>query len=177
MFNHCHSLKNIEFADPSNDPSHVGALGASCFNDCPNLTSIVLPSSINSLFMIDDNAFHGSSLRQVTFNGLNDDVFNTNSANKTNGTAETTTVSYKKGKWIGNDVTKSNYQQMVQDAKSIISRFSDKADMTTVVILNTRPETCSRCVVQDKNVWSTDKFKSFQADSNAYWIYINSSDD
>ena len=177
MFNHCHSLKNIEFADPSNDPSHVGALGASCFNDCPNLTSIVLPSSINSLFMIDDNAFHGSSLRQVTFNGLNDDVFNANSANKTNGTAETTTVSYKKGKWIGNDVTKSNYQQMVQDAKSIISRFSDKADMTTVVILNTRPETCSRCVEQDKNVWSTDKFKSFQADSNTYWIYINSSND
>ena len=164
MFNHCHNLKSLEFNDPVDEPSHLGALGASCFNDCPNLTSITLPSSINSLFFLDDNAFYGSSLKRVKFNGLDDSVFGISKS-------QSITTTYKTGKWYGGYITNDQYDSEVKSAQTILTQLADGIDNTPVICLKTNPKGCDRCIKQEEKVWSTTKFKEYQANSNAYWIH------
>ncbi len=53
----------------------MGMLGESVFCNCPNLTSLTLPRSINALTCIDPNFLSGSSVQRVSFTGLPDSVF------------------------------------------------------------------------------------------------------
>ena len=50
-------------------------LGEAVFANCPKLTSITLPKSVDSLEYIDPMFMSGSSVDRIVFSGISDDVF------------------------------------------------------------------------------------------------------
>ena len=71
MFDGCSNLRTVKFENGS----ILKQIGDHVFANCPKLTSIVLPASIDSIEYIDAEFLAGSSIDEVTFNGLSDDVF------------------------------------------------------------------------------------------------------
>lgn len=71
MFDGCTNLMEVKFEEPSD----LKYLGEAVFANCPRLTSITLPKSVDSLEYIDSAFLSGSSINRIVFKGLSDDVF------------------------------------------------------------------------------------------------------
>ena len=67
MFDGCSNLRTVKFENGS----ILKQIGDHVFANCPKLTSIVLPASIDSIEYIDAQFLAGSSIDEVTFNGEN----------------------------------------------------------------------------------------------------------
>lgn len=172
MFKDCTSLTSVEFADTAEEPSHFGAVGPWSFNSCTALTSLTLPSSINNILNIDDEAFKGSSLKRIRFMGLDDDAFSSSKQSETKITLDT-------GKWIGDygltSITAEQKDDILLTVKTIFKDGIDTLFETPIVLIFSNTSGCSNCKSLERNVLSTPEFDAYQKKSPYIWIFIDAS--
>lgn len=71
MFDGCTNLRSITFSDDS----ILKNIEDSVFANCPNLTSITLPESVNDLKLINPQFLAKSNIQRIVFKGIHDEEF------------------------------------------------------------------------------------------------------
>ena len=119
------------------------------FANCPKLTSIVLPESIDSIEYIDAEFLAGSSIDEVTFKGLSDDVFAVESR------------TYKHIDYTTGKIYDTGFNTMWKC-------INDNNIPAVLYLSKGRGEGCSRCECWYTNV--EDKHKKDIADTQYLWF-------